>query len=218
MDLTQFKALPIMGIIRGVNSEGLEPLTRAITDSGLETVEITMNTAGASELLKRMNRLAGNKLFIGAGTVLSMDSLHAALDAGAKYIVMPTLVQEVAAYCVKHKVPVFPGGFSPQEVYNAWQSGASMVKVFPAKFFGPEYIKELKGPFQDIELLACGGVDAGNISAFFEAGASAVAFGGSIFKPEWMNDKSASRITEAVEELIESYKKIDRCPSLPRAC
>ncbi|MFC1698842.1 bifunctional 4-hydroxy-2-oxoglutarate aldolase/2-dehydro-3-deoxy-phosphogluconate aldolase [Candidatus Omnitrophota bacterium] len=203
MDPNRFKQRPIMGILRAAKLEMIEPLIEAVVLAGLETIEITMNTSGAAELIQRMVRVANNRLTIGAGTVLTSDELRAALDAGASFIVLPTLVTEVVEYCVKQTIPVFPGAFSPQEIYHAWSAGATMVKVFPAKFFGPGYIKEIKGPFADIELLACGGVTADNIQSFFSSGASAVAFGGSVFKKEWLEKKEYSRIEQGIKALIE---------------
>ncbi|MBN1354466.1 MAG: bifunctional 4-hydroxy-2-oxoglutarate aldolase/2-dehydro-3-deoxy-phosphogluconate aldolase [Candidatus Omnitrophica bacterium] len=205
MDVKKFKKLPIMGIIRGTREDAIEPLTESVISAGLKTMEITMNTEGAPRLIKKMVKVSDKRLFVGAGTVLNEKELKQALDSGATFIVMPTLVKEVMDYCVRGKIPVFPGAFTPQEIYNAASRGATMVKVFPAKFFGPDYIKEIKGPFQDIELLACGGVNPGNIGSFFSAGASAVAFGGSIFKKEWLSAKKFRLIEGAVKRLIESY-------------
>lgn len=206
MDIAKFKKLPIMGILRGIKADTIKPLFEAILSSGLKTVEITMNTQGASRLIKQMAELSKGRIAVGAGTVLTMDDLHAALDAGATFIVLPTLVRDIVEYCKKNKVPVFPGALTPQEIYNAWKAGATMVKVFPAKFFGHPYIKEIKGPFDNIELMACGGVTVDNIKSFFNSGASAVAFGGSVFKKEWLAAHEFSRIEECIKKLIVSSR------------
>lgn len=153
-----------------------------------------------------MVRTAGESLTVGAGTVLTKDDLHKALDAGASFIVSPTVIEEVLTHCLKHSIAVFPGAFTPQEIHNAWCLGATMVKVFPAKFFGPAYFKEIKGPFSDIELLACGGVSPDNIASFFENGASAVAFGASIFKGEWLEAGEFKKIGKQLATLITAYK------------
>ncbi|MDD5440400.1 MAG: bifunctional 4-hydroxy-2-oxoglutarate aldolase/2-dehydro-3-deoxy-phosphogluconate aldolase [Candidatus Omnitrophica bacterium] len=207
MDIAQFKQLPFIGIVRGVDANGLEPLAEAVIAGGLKTMEITMNTAGAPGLIRKLVKKAGKDLTVGAGTVLSVDDLKTAIDAGATFIVMPVLVPDVCSWCVKKHIPVFPGAFSPQEIYDAWQAGATMVKVFPTKFLSPEYFREIKLPLQDVELMACGGVYPDNVRAFFEAGASAIAFGGSVFKREWMTKKEAFRITEAVKALLKEYHK-----------
>ncbi len=194
-----------MGILRGAEKEIIEPLFETVISSGLRTIEITMNTPLAPELIRRAVKAAGNRLTIGAGTVLSANDLRKALDAGATFIVLPTLVDEVVEYCAKNSIPVFPGALTPLEIHNAWQMGATMVKVFPAKFFGPAYFKEIKGPFADIELLACGGVTPDSIQSFLSSGASAVAFGGSIFKKEWLKDRNFSRIGNSIKALLEAY-------------
>ena len=206
MDVTQFKQFPLMGIIRGVEKNVIEPLTETVISSGLRTVEITMNTHDASGLIRQMVKAADGGITVGAGTVLSLEDLKAALDAGATFIVLPTFVPAVVEYCVSNAIPVFPGALTPQEIFNAWSEGATMVKVFPAGLFGPEYFKEIKGPLAEIELLACGGVNSGNIRTFFECGASAVAFGGSVFRQDWLQKREFSRIGKCVEELIGGFE------------
>ena len=194
-----------MGILRGIEADIIEPLTESVISSGLQTIEITMNTPGASGLIRKMVSAAKNRIIIGAGTVLTMDDLFKALDAGATFIVLPTLVGDVVKHCAKNKIPVFPGALTPQEIYNAWNAGATMVKVFPSKFFGPAYFKEIKGPFQDVELLACGGVTPRNIKSFFSCGASAVAFGASIFKDEWLAERKFFDVAESIKALIAAF-------------
>ncbi len=203
MDVARFKKKPVMGILRGIAQDELTPLIETVIGSGLETIEITMNTQGACELIRRAAAQAKGRLMIGAGTVLDTDSLKAALDAGATFIVMPTVVDEVLAYCLTHKIPSFPGGLTPQEIYNGWRKGAAMVKVFPAKCFGPEYFKEIKGPFNDIALLACGGVTPQNLKAYFANGASAVSFGASVFRKELLAKKDFTAIGRHIKEHLQ---------------
>lgn len=206
MDIKKFKELPIMGIMRGIEPDFIEPLVETVISAGLKTIEITMNTKMASELIKKAVGVSKNRLMIGAGTVLTLNDLHEACDAGASFIVLPTLIEDVVGYCIKNKIPVFPGALTPQEIYNAWRAGATMVKVFPAKFFGPPYIKEIKGPFKNIELLACGGVTAENIGQFILSGASAVAFGASVFKKEWLKKSDFKSMKKSIASLISAYK------------
>jgi 2-dehydro-3-deoxyphosphogluconate aldolase/(4S)-4-hydroxy-2-oxoglutarate aldolase len=206
MIIEDFKRLPIMGILRGIGESSIAPLTECMISSGLKTVEIAMNTPGAPALIKQMAREASGRLTIGAGTVLDDGALKAALEAGATFIVSPVFVPEVVNGCVRRGVPVFPGAFTPQEVYLAYKEGAAMVKVFPSKALGPEYIRELKGPFDNIKLLACGGVSPANLKDFFECGASAVAFGGSVFKKADIAAGRFDRIEASIKELINEYK------------
>ena len=205
-----FKKKPVLGILRGIGPELIEPLADTVISAGLETIEITMNTGRAAFLIGKMARRAKGRLTVGAGTVLDMDSLKSALDAGASFIVTPVLIEDVVKYCVKNKIPVFPGALTPLEIYNAWNAGAAMVKVFPSNFFGPKYFKEIKGPFNDIELLACGGVMPENIKDYFSAGAGAVAFGESVFKKEWLEKKDFAGIGGLIKEYIKA------CANSPR--
>lgn len=191
-----------MGILRGVKEDAIKPLVDAIISSGLKTVEITMNTDNADKLIRKMVEYSKSELTIGAGTVLTSDDFKKAFNSGATFIVSPTLVLEVADLAKKNNLAFFPGALTPQEIYNAHKAAATMVKVFPSKFFGPGYFKEIKGPFSDIELLACGGVNKNNIKSFFENGASAVAFGASIFKKELIEEEKFDQIASSIKELI----------------
>ncbi|MCX5679928.1 MAG: bifunctional 4-hydroxy-2-oxoglutarate aldolase/2-dehydro-3-deoxy-phosphogluconate aldolase, partial [Candidatus Omnitrophica bacterium] len=127
MDLKRFAKRPVMGIVRGISCNDIEPLVEAVVSAGLETMEITMNTPQAPGLIKKAVKVSGGRLAIGAGTVLGMEDLKAALTAGATFIVTPVLISDVTAYCVKNKIPVFPGALTPSEIYTAWNAGATMV-------------------------------------------------------------------------------------------
>lgn len=202
MDLAVFKKKPILGILRGAAPDLIEPLVETVIEAGLEALEITMNTAGAAELIRKAKQVAAGRLSLGAGTVLSIEDLKLALKSGATFIVSPVLIKEVVEFCVKKKIPVFPGALTPEEIYQAWDAGATMVKVFPAKFFGPEYFREIKGPFNDIQLLACSGVTAENMQVYFAAGASAVSFGESVFRKDWLAVKDYKSIGQAVKRFM----------------
>ncbi len=202
MDVALFKKQPILGIVRGVKLAQIEPLVEAVINSGLKTLEITMNTPGAVQLIKKAKNIAGKRLTLGAGTVLDMRELKQAIDSGVTFIVMPVLIKDVLAYCVKNKIPAFPGALTPQEIYRAWKEGATMVKVFPAKFFGPEYFREIKAPFNDIELLACARVTPQNLREYFACGASAIAFGASVFRKDWLENKEYARISHAIKAYL----------------
>lgn len=191
-----------MGIVRGVQENQLESLLEASIAGGLKTLEITMNTCDAAALIRSAAAIAKGRIAIGAGTVCGVESLQQALQAGASFIVSPVFIEEVVDSCRKENIPVFPGALTPQEIYRAWNGGATMVKVFPAKFFGPAYLKEIKGPFNDIKLLACGGVTPENKNEFFSSGADAVAFGESVFRKEWISGKEYHRITDRIKNYI----------------
>jgi len=206
MDVANFKKKPILGILRGIEVDIIEPLIEAVISAGLETLEITMNTADAPGLIRKAKKFCRDRLTLGAGTVITMQDLQSALQSGASFIVMPVLVKDIVEYCVNHKIPVFPGAFTPQEIYQAHDAGATMVKVFPTKFFGPEYFRELKGPFNNIELLACSGVTPDNLKDYFASGASAVSFGASVFIKDWLAKGNFKAITQAVKKFIDAWE------------
>jgi 2-dehydro-3-deoxyphosphogluconate aldolase/(4S)-4-hydroxy-2-oxoglutarate aldolase len=209
MDIASFKKKPILGILRGVETDLIAPLVETVVSAGLETLEITMNTPCAAELIRKAKQSGGQRLTIGAGTVLSRQDLKSALGSGASFIVLPVLIKEVVEYCVKNKIPVFPGALTPHEIYQAHESGATMVKVFPAESFGPQYFRQIKGPFNKIELLACGGVNAENLKDYFSCGASAVTFGASIFRQDWLVAKDFKAIGQEIKKFIYAWKSLD---------
>jgi 2-dehydro-3-deoxyphosphogluconate aldolase / (4S)-4-hydroxy-2-oxoglutarate aldolase len=207
VDLKRFRKTPLLGILRGITPLELEPLFETVLASGLQAVEITMNTQGAEGLIKNAVKRYGRHLMIGAGTVLTLKDLQTSLRAGATFIVSPVVIPPVIEYCTKHKIPVFPGALAPQDVYEAWQAGATMVKVFPAGCFGPDYFKELKGPFPQIELLACGGVTPGNMKDYFKSGAGAIAVGSSIFRKEWIAAKKFTLIRQKLRAFLKALPR-----------
>jgi 2-dehydro-3-deoxyphosphogluconate aldolase / (4S)-4-hydroxy-2-oxoglutarate aldolase len=210
MNVSNFKKKPILGILRGVEAKVIEPLIEAVIWAGLDTLEITMNTPKAVGLIKQARQAAHGRLTLGAGTVLTLKDLKSALGSGASFIVLPVLVKEVVEYCVKNRIPVFPGALTPQEIYQAHEAGATMVKVFPAQFFGPEYFRQIKGPFDKIELLACSGVTCDNLKDYFSCGASAVTFGASIFRKDWLAARNFEAVGQAVKKFITAWEQQHR--------
>jgi 2-dehydro-3-deoxyphosphogluconate aldolase/(4S)-4-hydroxy-2-oxoglutarate aldolase len=207
MDIGRFEKLPLLGIIRGISPDDIEPLVETAAGAGLRAIEITMNTPVASGLISRAIDVSGGRIDVGAGTVLSVKDLDEAVKAGASFIVTPSLVTSVADSCVRKKIPFFPGAFTPKEVLEAWQAGPCMVKVFPSGMFGPKYIKELKGPFDRIKMMAVGGVRPENIAEYFSSGADAVAFGASVFKKEWLEAKDFASIGKLIGEYVGEVKR-----------
>ena len=208
MKIEEFKNLPLMGIVRGIDLRDIEPLLESVIKAGLKTIEITMNTSGAEEIIKKAKSVSNGRITVGAGTVITTDDLDKALAAGAEFIVSPVLNKDIMDVCIDNNVPVFPGAFSPQEVCNAWELGATMVKVFPSSVFGPSYIKELKGPFDDVKIIAVGGVRLENINDFFASGADAIAFGGSVLKKEWIDKKDFKSIENLISKYVNAVKAL----------
>jgi 2-dehydro-3-deoxyphosphogluconate aldolase/(4S)-4-hydroxy-2-oxoglutarate aldolase len=184
-----FQKAPVVGIIRNVSLEDVKQILPIFREAGLTTVEITMNTAGATEMIRYAVENESEGLNIGAGTVCTKDDLEAALEAGAQFIVTPVISKKVIKSCVKKNVPIFPGAFTPTEIYNAWTLGATMVKIYPATSLGPEYIRDLKAPMNQLKLLPTGGVSLENMSAFMRAGADGLGIGGQLFDKKMIREK-----------------------------
>lgn len=185
-----FQKTPIVGIIRNISMEDVVKILPIYREAGLTTVEITMNTPDATEMIRYALENEGEGLNIGAGTVCTKDDLDQALEAGAQFIVTPIINKKVIKSCVKKNIPIFPGAFTPTEIYNAWTLGAGMVKIYPATSLGPEYIKDLKAPMNQLKLLPTGGVGLENMSAFLKAGANGLGIGGQLFDKKLIQEQN----------------------------
>lgn len=198
-----FEKAPIVGIIRNVSPDDVKRILPIYREVGLTTIEITMNTPGAAEMIRHALENEGDGLNIGAGTVCTKDDLEVALDAGAQFIVTPIINKKVIKSCVKKGIPVFPGAFTPTEIYNAWTMGATMVKIYPATSLGPEYIKDLKAPMAQLKLLPTGGVGLENMSAFLKAGANGLGIGGQLFDKKLIQDKNWDGLKEHFRQFVQ---------------
>src|SRR6185312_16427567 len=191
-----FNQVPIVGIMRNISLQHAESIAPIYYQSGLTTLEVTMNSAGAEEIIAALVSRYGDKLNIGAGTVCTMDELERALNAGARFIVSPIVNEEVISTCVAQNVPVFPGAFTPSEIYKAWGLGATMVKVFPATTLGPGYIREVLGPLSHISLVPTGGINLENFTAYLAAGAKAVGIGSHLFPKSILASEDWDKLRE----------------------
>ncbi|HTD94830.1 MAG TPA: bifunctional 4-hydroxy-2-oxoglutarate aldolase/2-dehydro-3-deoxy-phosphogluconate aldolase [Chitinophagaceae bacterium] len=190
-----FGRMPVLGIMRSIAPAPSIELATLFHEAGFGTLEITMNSPEATKIISMLSQSMNGKLNIGAGTVCNMKDLDEAIGAGAQFIVTPILNQEVIERCVAMGIPIFPGAYTPSEIYAAWSLGASMVKVFPATQLGPGYIKEVLAPLHQVALMPTGGINLENFTSFLAAGAKAVAIGSSLFPPaliaaaEWLSIK-----------------------------
>jgi 2-dehydro-3-deoxyphosphogluconate aldolase/(4S)-4-hydroxy-2-oxoglutarate aldolase len=200
--------MPIVGILRGLPPDKLRPVVEAIRDGGLTNLEVTMNTPGAAEQIRAARDLAGGSLNVGAGTVTDLGRLEEALAAGASFIVTPTLSEPVIHRCIQLGVPVFPGALSPGEVMRAWEVGATMVKVFPADAYGPEYLARLKGLSPDLRLMPTGGVDVTTLESYARAGADAFGVGSPLFRAERIAAADWDWVREQARAFANAYRKI----------
>lgn len=180
--LSRIRSEKIIALIRGDGSSNLPGCAHALSSGGLNCIELTMTTPGAIELCAQVTQELPHVL-IGLGTVLDAETARRGVAAGARFIVTPALRREVIEACGALGVPVFGGALTPTEIYTSWELGADAVKIFPAEFFGPAYIKSIKAPFPGIELVPTGGVTPETVGEFLRNGAFAAAAGSSLVAP-----------------------------------
>ena len=177
--LNRIKTEKVIALIRADSSSSLLDCARALSAGGLNCIELTMTTPGALEMCALVARELPQVL-LGLGTVLDAETAQAGIAAGAKFIVTPAVRLEVIKACNAAGVPVLSGALTPTEACNAWDAGADVIKIFPAEFFGPAYIKSLKAPFPKMQFLPTGGVTPETLGEFLKAGAFATAAGSSL--------------------------------------
>jgi len=198
--------VPVVGILRGVPERIIGKVMSASFDAGLQALEVTMNTEGAAAMVEENRGLVPEGSFLGMGTVRNVKEARIAVGAGAMFVVTPNLDFAVIEYVREQGIPIIAGAFTPTEVHAAWDAGADMVKVFPCGPVGPGYIRDLRGPFEGIPLVAVGGVNVANVATYFAAGAFAVGVGSSLFG----KDALSSGNGEAIKRNVEGF--LAHCP------
>lgn len=198
----------IVAILRGIEDSRADDTARALIDGGIEMMEITMNTDGAAAMIHRWREKFGGAASIGAGTVTNMPLAIEAVEAGAQFLISPNLDEEVIAYGRKRGISVWPGVMTPTEIVKAVKAGAEAVKLFPMGTLGTGYLKEIRGPLNEIPILATGGVDLHNIGDYFIAGANAVGMGGKLVNMEWVQAGKFDLVTERARAFADAVRKL----------
>lgn len=199
--LTALRASGVVAVIRTENPRDLVAVAEALGKGGVRFVEITMTVPGALEIIRdAVAQLRDARLYIGAGTVLDATTARAAIIAGAHFVVGPGFDPETVKLCATYGVVVMPGAFTPHEILAAWRGGADVVKVFPADLGGPDYIKTVKEPLPQVELLPTKGIDLTNAGAYLKAGAIAVGVGGALVSKALIAARDYARITANAEK------------------
>jgi 2-dehydro-3-deoxyphosphogluconate aldolase/(4S)-4-hydroxy-2-oxoglutarate aldolase len=199
--LAKIKAEKVIALIRADNPDGLLDCARALAAGGLTSIELTMTTPGAIRMLERATSELPDFLF-GLGTVLDAETARAGILAGAKFIVTPALRPEVITMAKRYSIPIFSGALTPTEAVNAWEAGSDAVKIFPAEFFGPAYIKSLKAPLPHIDFVPTGGVNPENVGEFLKAGAMATAAGSSLVEAKALKEKNWAAVTAKARAFV----------------
>jgi 2-dehydro-3-deoxyphosphogluconate aldolase / (4S)-4-hydroxy-2-oxoglutarate aldolase len=186
----------VVAIVRLPSSERLLQVAHAVADGGVMAIEFTMTTPGAIDTLARASEEMGDHVVLGAGTVLDAPTARAAILAGARFVVAPTLSRETIEICHRYDVVIIPGAYTPTEILTAWEWGADLVKVFPATGLGPRYFKDVLAPLPQVRLVPTGGVDLQTAGSFIEAGAAAIAVGSNLVDPREVAAGDLGAITE----------------------
>ena len=202
--IKQIKDTGVIPVVRASSADEAMRAIDAIREGGISILEITMTVPGAVALIEQVSKLYGDVATVGAGTVLDPETATACISAGAKFVVSPALNLDTIACCRRHDVAVMPGALTPTEVVQAWNAGADFVKVFPAGAVGgPSYLKALKAPLPQIELVPTGGVSLKTAADFIKAGAAALGVGADLVDIK----AQPALITERAKQFIEIVRQ-----------
>ena len=201
--LSAILEIGIVPIVRALTPEAAVRAAEAIYRGGIRAVEITMTVPGALRALEKAADQFGDRMTLGAGTVLDPETARASMLAGAEFFVTPSLKLSTIEICHRYSKVIMPGALTPTEVLAAWEAGADLVKIFPCgNVGGPKYIRALKAPFPQIEMVPTGGVNLENTAEFFRAGAAAVAVGSELVNAKTLEEGKLDVIERAAREFL----------------
>jgi 2-dehydro-3-deoxyphosphogluconate aldolase/(4S)-4-hydroxy-2-oxoglutarate aldolase len=202
--LKRIRATGLIPVVRAESADLAMRAVAALKAGGLDVLEVTMTVPGAIEVIQTLAAEYGNETLIGAGTVLDPETALACIQAGARFIVSPALNEETIEFCREQDVTIFPGALTPTEVVRAWKAGADAVKVFPAGAVGgSNYLKALKAPLPQIELIPTGGVSLKTAADFIKAGAMALGVGADLVDPQALREGNSTLVTARARQFLE---------------
>ena len=201
--LKRIRDVGIVPVVRATSADEALAAVEAIRAGGIDILEITLTVPGAVQIIADLTRRIGKDALIGAGTVLDAESAQACIDAGARFIVSPSLDIPTIELCQRLGVAVFPGALTPTEIVTAWKAGANAVKIFPANALGgASYLKSIKAPLPQIELIPTGGVSLKTVADFINAGAFALGVGADLVDLAALRRGEAETITEKARQYV----------------
>ena len=193
----------IVPIVRANRADHAIEAAKAVYRGGVGVLEVTMTVPGAVKVLEKVADEFGDRIVLGAGTVLDPETARTVMLAGAEFLVTPALNVKTIEMCHRYSKPVIPGALTPTEVMNAWENGADMVKIFPCgNLGGPRYIKALKAPLPQVLMVPPGGVRLDNAADFFQAGASAIAVGSEMVSRKALESHDYASIEENARQFL----------------
>jgi len=206
-DLQRVIDCGIVAVVRFADPGPLVEVVRALAAGGVTVAEVTFTVPGALDVIREAKKALGDRVLLGAGTVLDPETARAALLAGAEFIVAPNLNLDVIRLCRRYDKLVMPGAFTPTEIVSAWEAGADIVKVFPADVVGPAFFKAMRGPLPQVKLMPTGGVDLTTAAEFLKAGAVCLGVGSQLVEPKAVAAGDFARITQLAKQYVEIVKK-----------
>ncbi len=201
-----FHSARLIAIVRTKADVDLVELCQALYAGGVEAVEITLNTPGALDAIRQLGTRLPAGRTIGAGTVVTAIDARRAQDAGAQFLVAPTLEPETITFAQEAGLPICAGAYTPTEALAAYRMGADRVKIFPCDQLGPGYIKNLLSPLPDLPLMPTGGVTLDNLDEWFAAGATAVGVGSALLDLKHVQDADWAAIEKTAQTWMRNLK------------
>src|ERR1700682_5053543 len=206
--IQRIKSIGLVPVVRVASADEALRAVDAIKKGGVSVLEITMTVPGAVGVIEEVAKRFGDDVVVGAGTVLNAETARSCILAGAQFVVSPSLNLDTIACCRRYGIAVLPGALTPTEVLQAWTAGADFVKVFPAGALGgASYLKALKGPLPQIELVPTGGVSLKTAADFIRAGASALGVGADLVDVKALREGKADVITERARQYVEIIRE-----------
>ena len=206
--VARIKDVGAVAILRTQTSDQALRAAEAAIAGGFRIVEITYGVPDAVDVIARLVRENSDELLFGAGTVLTREQSHAAIDAGAQFLVSPCVGADMIEVARERDVASIPGAFTPTEIYTAWSLGADIIKLFPAISNGPEYLRTIRGPLPHIPIIPTSGVTISNLADWFRAGAVAVGAVGSVIDPALVQQDDWDALTERCREFIAAVQRV----------
>lgn len=203
MDMYEIVAKnPLLAILRNVPLEKTSDYTQAVMDGGVRFFEVALNSPNALQQISQMRQKYGDSCMIGAGTAITVERAKAALDAGAQFLLTPGTPLDVLEYCAVHDILLLPGILTPCDVATCLEFGFKTMKLFPAGSMPRSYVKDLKGPFDDTNYMAIGGVSPANIREFFDAGCISAGLASSLMPKEAVANNDWQTGTAYIRDLL----------------
>ena len=200
--LEKVKELGLLAVIRGPSPDLTIKMVAALVDGGVTGIEITYSTPNAEDVVSKLSRIFGSRILLGMGTLTRPEQAQSARDAGASFLVSPVSDPDLVRSMVDSGLLTMVGAFTPTEVFQAYNMGADVIKIFPGSLGGPAYVRALKGPLPDIPIMPTGGVSASNLAEWFSTGVVAVGAGSDLCPPQLAKEGKFDQITERAAEFV----------------